>query len=139
MNPDLIAAALGTLALAICVLIGVLIHRADQPTPAVHRPRHRPDTVELHWRPENWMPPTAEVRTRALLDETQYDMPAINPACCRCDRNLCNSDDTGQHCETQACGWCLNGCPAPDDNTCCLYNLTQTMTAPDQHPTPVTA
>jgi len=30
---------------------------------------------------------------------------------CRCDPVTCEQDDTGDHCETQACGPCLHGCP----------------------------
>ncbi|MEV0608098.1 hypothetical protein AB0I61_17205 [Polymorphospora rubra] len=39
--------------------------------------------------------------------------------CCRCNPDLCESDDTGQHCEEQACGYCLHGCPAENDDDCC--------------------
>ncbi len=30
---------------------------------------------------------------------------------CRCDPTTCERDDTGDHCEAQACGPCLHGCP----------------------------
>ncbi len=30
---------------------------------------------------------------------------------CRCDPHLCDTDDTGQHCEDQSCPTCLHGCP----------------------------
>lgn len=30
---------------------------------------------------------------------------------CRCDPATCEQDDTGDHCEAQACGPCLHGCP----------------------------
>lgn len=30
---------------------------------------------------------------------------------CRCTPELCESDDTGQHCIDAGCGVCLNGCP----------------------------
>lgn len=42
-----------------------------------------------------------------------------SPACCRCDPALCETDDTGDHCATAGCAYCLNGCPAPDGITCC--------------------
>lgn len=32
---------------------------------------------------------------------------------CRCDALLCESDDAGEHCETQSCPTCLHGCPLP--------------------------
>ena len=47
--------------------------------------------------------------------------------CCRCNPALCATDDTGQHCTDQACGWCLHGCPAPDDEPCCMDGPTVTI------------
>ncbi|MEU4578975.1 hypothetical protein [Nonomuraea sp. NPDC023979] len=41
------------------------------------------------------------------------------PACCRCSPVICRSDDTGDHCATAGCAYCMNGCPAADDVPCC--------------------
>lgn len=49
------------------------------------------------------------------------------PPCCRCDPALCETDDTGDHCATAGCAWCLDGCPAPEGMTCC-QPLTSTTT-----------
>lgn len=40
------------------------------------------------------------------------------PSCCRCDPALCESDESGDHCATAGCAYCLNGCPATD-RPCC--------------------
>jgi hypothetical protein len=40
--------------------------------------------------------------------------------CCTCDPDLCESDDTGEHCEIRSCGACLHGCPAAAGQPCCL-------------------
>lgn len=45
--------------------------------------------------------------------------PKPDPPCCRCDPALCAADDTGEHCNTQSCGVCLHGCPAPVGVPCC--------------------
>lgn len=39
------------------------------------------------------------------------DLPKPRCPACRCDPELCESDDTGQHCADQSCGSCLHGCP----------------------------
>lgn len=44
----------------------------------------------------------------------------MNAACCTCNPIDCATDDTGDHCNSQSCGYCLHGCPAPDDEPCCL-------------------
>ncbi|MGI5245062.1 hypothetical protein [Dactylosporangium sp. CA-139066] len=33
---------------------------------------------------------------------------------CVCDPELCETDDTGEHCVDRACGPCLHGCPLDD-------------------------
>ena len=40
------------------------------------------------------------------------------PACCRCNPATCRADDTGDHCATAGCAYCLNGCPATDKPCC---------------------
>ena len=77
MNPDLIAAALGTLALPIGAYIYAAAPWFTRPTPATdeHQPRHRPATVNPV--PEHWIPPVG-ARAVALHVDTQYDMPAID-------------------------------------------------------------
>lgn len=43
---------------------------------------------------------------------------ATRPACCRCFAGDCETDETGDHCMTRACAYCLDGCPATD-RPCC--------------------
>lgn len=53
------------------------------------------------------------------------DCPGYDPQpdCCRCDPELCATDDTGEHCDTQSCGVCLHGCPAPVGVPCCREEM----------------
>ncbi|MCK2219743.1 hypothetical protein MF672_039000 [Actinomadura sp. ATCC 31491] len=44
-------------------------------------------------------------------------------ACCRCVPATRAADDTGDHCITAGCAYCLNGCPA-DGIPCCQTSTT---------------
>ncbi|MFB9209610.1 hypothetical protein ACFFV7_51100 [Nonomuraea spiralis] len=51
--------------------------------------------------------PTARART------------LTKPACCRCDPVTCAADESGEHCATAGCAYCVDGCPAADGTPCC--------------------
>ena len=59
--------------------------------------------------------------------------PASGPACCRCDPALCETDDTGDHCTTSGCAYCLEGCPAPDKTPCCQNGSSATLAVKEAH------
>lgn len=51
---------------------------------------------------------------------------------CRCDPVLCETDDTGDHCEEQSCGSCLHGCPLDPVCVACTrrYDVVTSEGAP---------
>lgn len=55
----------------------------------------------------------------AFLGEPTARAETAPPACCRCDPSVCATDETGDHCVTAGCAWCINGCPAVDETRCC--------------------
>src|SRR5690606_16524518 len=82
-------------------------------------PRHRPG-----------IPQTGQAAPGGVVPRARRGpiVSARVPACCRCDPDTCRSDDSGDHCITAGCAYCLNGCPATD-RPCC-----KEPQMPDQEP-----
>ena len=74
MNPDLIAAALGCLGLAICAAIPAIIARADQPTPDNDEPEAEGATEDYAAELHNWN--TEDTALPAEMLATS-EMPAV--------------------------------------------------------------
>lgn len=57
--------------------------------------------------------------TMLLGSPTARAETTLPPACCRCDPGVCSVDESGDHCVTAGCAWCVDGCPAADPIPCC--------------------